>query len=207
MGKASHGYVIFSLGEEKYLLVERKDIRISRDWFDNRWVDISRKPDICSYLSSNIGSHNRLSANSAVVDASLSDCSAILESKPSSIAKVEVAQKVELELSGFEAPDDLESMKRMTFRKPLHAIHEDEDNNSGDGCNGDTDNDDDEMKLLHASDEDKDHSSGGGNDDSTDNDDDADNTEEDSEENLMMEENFDCSEPKLAAAEAIKVIT
>ncbi|MCI30882.1 hypothetical protein A2U01_0052093, partial [Trifolium medium] len=50
-------------------------------------------------------------------------------------------------------------------------------------------------------------SSDGDDDDGTDNDgDDADNTgEEDSEENLVMEERFGCSEPKLDTAEAIQV--
>ncbi|XP_061344348.1 uncharacterized protein LOC133290289 [Gastrolobium bilobum] len=204
---------VYLPGEDKFLMVEKNNIRISQDWIGNRWVDIPGKPNICSYISLNVSSSIRLSANSAMVDGSMSDCGAILESKSSSIPKVEVAQKVEPELSCLEAPDDLESMKRITLRKPLHAIHEeDKDNNTGGGSVGDSDNDDvyDDRKSLHAFDEDKDNSFGGGNgsggDTNNDNDDDdADNTEGDSEENLMMEGNFDYSEPKLDAAEAIQV--
>ena len=116
--------MIFSLGEERFLKVEKKNIRISRDWINNRWVDIQGKPDICSYLPSNVRSSIRMSANSAAVDASMSDCSAILESKASTIAKVEVAKKVEPELSGLEAPLDLENKKGITLREPLYVIHE-----------------------------------------------------------------------------------
>ncbi|KAG4948863.1 hypothetical protein AAZX31_15G111900 [Glycine max] len=122
---------VYTPGEERFLKVEKKNIRISRDWINNRWVDIQGKPDICSYLSSNVRSSIRMSANSAAVDASMSDCSAILESKASTIAKVEVAKKVEPELSGLEAPVDLENKKGITLREPLYAIHEDKDNNSG----------------------------------------------------------------------------
>lgn len=202
-----YGNMIFSLGEERLLTVEKKNIRISRDWVDNKWVDIPGKPNICSYLPSNVSSSMRPSANSAVVDGSMSDCSAKLESKPPSIPKVEVAQKVERPASGLEAPDDLESTKGITLGKPLHAIHEDKDNNTDGGCDGDGDNVDD-RKQLHAIDEEnKDNNSGGGGEGDSGNDGGgniADNAEENREENLM-EGNFDCAEPKLDAAEAIKV--
>ncbi|XP_027360662.1 uncharacterized protein LOC113868886 [Abrus precatorius] len=189
---------VYSPGEDKFLMVEKKNIRISRDWIDNRWVDIPRKPNICSYLSSKVSSSIRLSANSAVVDGSVSDCSAILESKSSSIAKVEVAPKIELELSGLEAPED--PMKRTYLGKPLHAIHEDKDNNSDGGLDGEADNINEDRKPLSVVEEYKDNNSGSGSEgDTTNNDDDADNVEED------LEENFDCSEPKLDAAEAIQV--
>jgi hypothetical protein len=180
------------------------DIRISRDWIDNRWVEIVGKPDICSFLNSNVGSSAKLSANSAVVNEPVIGSSATLESKPLPIAEVEAAPKVEQESSGLESLNG--GMKRMTLWKPpLHAIHEDEVIKS----DGDTNNADDEIKP-------KDRNSGSSSDDDddgTDNDgDDADvdadadnNGEEDNEENLVMEERFGCSEPKLDAAEAIQV--
>jgi hypothetical protein len=186
------------------------DIRISRDWIDNRWVEIVGKPDICSFLNSNVGSSAKLSANSAVVNEPVIGSSATLESKPLPIAEVEAAPKVEQESSGLESLNG--GMKRMTLWKPpLHAIHEDEVIKSDGGCSdGDTNNADDEIKP-------KDRNSGSSSDDDdddgTDNDgDDADvdadadnNGEEDNEENLVMEERFGCSEPKLDAAEAIQV--
>ncbi|KAK7245975.1 hypothetical protein RIF29_40831 [Crotalaria pallida] len=147
---------VYSPGEEKLLMVQKKNVRISRDWVGNKWVDIPGKPNICSFISSNVNSSRRQSANSAVVDGSKSD----LESKPSSVPKNDVAQKVELELSVLETPDDLvESMKEMTLRKPLHAIHENKNYYSDSGCDGD------DGKPLHAIDEDiKDNNSGGGSD-------------------------------------------
>jgi hypothetical protein len=133
--------------------------------------------------------------------------SATLESKPLPIAEVEAAPKVEQESSGLESLNG--GMKRMTLWKPpLHAIHEDEVIKSDGGCSdGDTNNADDEIKP-------KDRNSGSSSDDDddgTDNDgDDTDadadnNGEDDTEENLVMEERFGCSEPKLDAAEAIQV--
>ncbi|KAI4305165.1 hypothetical protein L6164_028551 [Bauhinia variegata] len=38
---------IYLPGEEKFVTLEKKNIRVSRDWAGNRWVDIPRKPDIC----------------------------------------------------------------------------------------------------------------------------------------------------------------
>lgn len=239
LGKVSHVFVIFSLGEKKFILAEKKDIRIARDWIDNKWVDISGKPDIRSYLSSNDSSGAGLLASSAVVDGSKSDSSALLESKSSPNAKVKVAdqkvepklsdddilqnmkkmtsdkveitdQKVEPEpkLSDSQATNDImQNMKRMTLWKPLNAIHENEDNKDSDnGFDGDTTgNVDDEMKTRNVFDEYKDHNSGSGSGGGSNGDDGTDNTEEDSEETLVMEENFGCSGPKLDAAEAIQV--
>lgn len=191
---------VFSPGEERFLMVEKKNIRISQDWINNRWIDIQGRPNICSYLSSNIRSSIGMSANSAVVDGSMSDCSAILESKPS-IAKVEVALNAEPELSGSEAPVDLvESMKGINLRKPLYAIHEDKDNISGSGFDDEADR---AVKTLLAFNEGKDNNSGSGSDSDGDTGDDVDeDVDKDEEDN---EENFDCSEPKLDVAEAIPV--
>ncbi|XP_020995602.1 uncharacterized protein LOC107482911 isoform X1 [Arachis duranensis] len=192
---------VYTPGEERLLTVQKKDIRISRDWVDNRWVDIAGKPNICSHLPSNVSSRVGLSANSAVVDGSVSGCSAILESKSSSIPKVEVAPKVEQELSGLEAPE-LESMKGVvTLGKPLAAIDEDEDIDSGDGgCDGETDNiDGDGKKALDTIDNEKDVSRG----DAEKNDDGGDKVEKNNEGDLMLkEQHFDSAEQKLDAAEA-----
>nr|KYP62653.1 hypothetical protein KK1_017194 [Cajanus cajan] len=192
---------VFSPGEERFLMVDKKNIRVSRDWISNRWVDIQGKPDICSYLSSNVRCSVRMSANSAVVGGSKSDCSAIVVNKPSSIVKVEVA-RVEPDLSGLEAPTYLESMKG-ALRKPLYAIHEDKDDNSGSGCDDEADK---AVKTLLAFNENKNNNSGDDNDADTDNDDDVDENDDNDADNddEDSEENFDGSEPKLDAAEVIR---
>ncbi|KAK7332420.1 hypothetical protein VNO80_29172 [Phaseolus coccineus] len=190
---------VYTPGEERFLKVEQKNIRISRDWINNRWIDIRGKADICSYLTSNVRSSIGMSANSAVVDGSLSDCSA-LESKSSSITKVEVAKKVEQESFGLEAPVDLENMKGITLREPLYAIHEDKDSNSSGGCDDEADK---AVKTLLALNEHKDNNSCRDSDDDTEDDDNVNGDDVDNEE--ASEENFDCCEPKVDAAEAIQV--
>ncbi|WVY94161.1 hypothetical protein V8G54_033249 [Vigna mungo] len=187
---------VYTPGEERFLKVEQKNIRISRDWINNRWIDIRGKPDIGTYLTSNVRSGIGMSANSAVVDGSMSDCSA-LESKSSSIPKVELAKKVEPESSGLEIHVDLENMKGITLREPLYAIDEDKDN-SGGGCDDEADK---AVKTLLTINEHKDNNSCS--DDDTEDDDNVNGDDVDNGE--ASEENFDCCEPKLEAAEAIQV--
>lgn len=47
-------------GENRFLTVKRKNIRISRDWIDGKWVSIKAKPDILSFLSSIFSSGPKL---------------------------------------------------------------------------------------------------------------------------------------------------
>lgn len=44
-------FSIYFPGEPRFLTIEKRDLRISRDWVDNRWVDIKPKPDILNYIS------------------------------------------------------------------------------------------------------------------------------------------------------------
>ncbi|KAL0443041.1 UNVERIFIED_CONTAM: hypothetical protein Slati_2026800 [Sesamum latifolium] len=45
---------VYFPGENKFLTIKRKDTRVSKDWIDNRWVDIRAKPDILSFLTSSL---------------------------------------------------------------------------------------------------------------------------------------------------------
>ncbi|KAK6124770.1 hypothetical protein DH2020_041491 [Rehmannia glutinosa] len=45
---------VYFPGENNLLTVERKDIRVSKDWIDNKWTDIKAKPDILSFLTSSL---------------------------------------------------------------------------------------------------------------------------------------------------------
>uniref|UniRef100_A0A2P2IRT7 BAH domain-containing protein n=1 Tax=Rhizophora mucronata TaxID=61149 RepID=A0A2P2IRT7_RHIMU len=42
---------VYLPGEEKFLIVQQTNVRTSRDWVDNRWVNIKPKPDILCYVS------------------------------------------------------------------------------------------------------------------------------------------------------------
>ncbi|KAE9591531.1 hypothetical protein Lal_00038813 [Lupinus albus] len=199
--------LVYSPGEDKFLTVEKKHIRISRDWVGNKWVDIPGKPNICSYISSYVSSSIRLSANYAAIDGSISN----FESTPPSDPKVEVAEKVEQELSVLEAPDDpVGSRTGMTLRKPPHAIHKDKDYNCNGGCDRDSSNVDADMKLLCAiHEEDKDNYSGDGSEGDTDNDGGRRGGNDGAQEatgEILKEETLDSAEPKLNAAEAIQVV-
>ncbi|KAI3466501.1 hypothetical protein Pfo_023164 [Paulownia fortunei] len=43
---------VYFPGENRFLTVAKKNIRVSRDWIDSKWVNIKAKPDILSFLSS-----------------------------------------------------------------------------------------------------------------------------------------------------------
>lgn len=111
-------HVIFSLGERKFLYAEKQNIRLSQDWIDNKWVDVLPKPNIISYLSCKVSSRVRLSANFALADRCMSACSGILESKLSTNFKVEVAQKVEPELSDADNTE-VDSEENLAMAKTL----------------------------------------------------------------------------------------
>ncbi|KAF9664381.1 hypothetical protein SADUNF_Sadunf16G0012700 [Salix dunnii] len=53
---------VYLPGEGKFLAVPRKNMRSSRDWVDNKWVDVMAKPDILQYLSSDAISSIKLEA-------------------------------------------------------------------------------------------------------------------------------------------------
>ena len=55
------------LGENLCLTVQRKDIRISRDWVGDCWIDIDPKPEILSLVSSDdISPEAKLSVSSTL---------------------------------------------------------------------------------------------------------------------------------------------
>lgn len=39
-------------GENKFMSVERRNVRVSKDWIDKEWVDIKPKHDILAVLTS-----------------------------------------------------------------------------------------------------------------------------------------------------------
>lgn len=51
-----------STGEDRFLTFDKKDVRTSRDWVDNRWVRVEAKPDILDYISAYISPSIKLSA-------------------------------------------------------------------------------------------------------------------------------------------------
>ncbi|KAM1347979.1 hypothetical protein ACFX2I_037051 [Malus domestica] len=115
---------VYFPGEEKLMSFQRKDVRASKDWIENRWVDVKAKPDILSYVSENISSSMKLLSISA-----------------SSVAKT--CSKHEAVEEKQESPDlappdeDSGKVTRVNLRKQPCTSNEDEINNSSDGNGSD----------------------------------------------------------------------
>lgn len=45
---------VYLPGESKFLTIARNNVRVSRDWIDNRWVNVKPKADILSFLTSTL---------------------------------------------------------------------------------------------------------------------------------------------------------
>ncbi|XP_019176883.1 PREDICTED: uncharacterized protein LOC109172190 [Ipomoea nil] len=70
VSRSDHFEVYFP-GENKSMTFPKKNLRISRDWIDNKWVDIKPKPDICSFISAAaVGSKSTISSCSTLDKAS-----------------------------------------------------------------------------------------------------------------------------------------
>ena len=124
------------LGEDKFLKLERTNLRTSKDWVGNRWVDIKPKSDILSYLSENVSPSLKLSMCSTLAEASECGGSALLEPKVFTTPKLEAVEEDKLASPNLAIPNDLlEKMKGVNFSKQSCSVDEDEhgdNNNIGD---------------------------------------------------------------------------
>ncbi|CAI0374337.1 unnamed protein product [Linum tenue] len=64
---------VYLPGEGKSLSVGQKHVRISRDWVENRWVNVKPKTDILDYLSLNMGCNSKPGTSGCGSDARYSD--------------------------------------------------------------------------------------------------------------------------------------
>ncbi|KAB1221686.1 hypothetical protein CJ030_MR2G006259 [Morella rubra] len=103
---------VYFPGEDSFLKLQRKNVRISRDWVGNRWVDIKVKPDILSYLSERVSSSLKLSMCSAMAKVSGCVDSTLLEPKVCTTSKVEAVEEHQQELPDLAISDNL--MEGMT---------------------------------------------------------------------------------------------
>ncbi|KAH7838628.1 hypothetical protein Vadar_029273 [Vaccinium darrowii] len=70
---------VYFPGCNRFLTLKRKNVRTSRDWVGNRWVDIKAKPHILSYVSSNISPSAKFPKCSVLAEASDSGPSALVD--------------------------------------------------------------------------------------------------------------------------------
>ncbi|KAF5479051.1 hypothetical protein F2P56_005556 [Juglans regia] len=108
---------IYFPGESIVLNVHKKDLRKSKDWMGDQWVDIQGKPDIISALSATIGLENKLSPSSNIIKDVKSDFSVSCAEVPSS-AKFNIGEDEKLELTAVINSDGLpEDMERVIDKK------------------------------------------------------------------------------------------
>ncbi|EEF39579.1 uncharacterized protein LOC8266943 [Ricinus communis] len=68
---------VYFPGESFFLSVHKKDLRISRDWMGNQWIDIQAKPDILPAISAAISPGTKTSMSPAIAKDLKSDGHAI----------------------------------------------------------------------------------------------------------------------------------
>ncbi|GAA0170932.1 hypothetical protein LIER_25085 [Lithospermum erythrorhizon] len=60
----SEGFQVYSPGENLLLHVAKSNLRVSRDWVGDRWIDIDMNPDILAVISATISMDAKLSISS-----------------------------------------------------------------------------------------------------------------------------------------------
>ncbi|KAJ6700321.1 AGENET DOMAIN-CONTAINING PROTEIN-RELATED [Salix purpurea] len=94
---------VYLPGEGKFLTVPRKNVRSSRDWVDNRWVDVMSKPDILRHLSA-------AAVPSIKFEAPGCDTAASLECK---FVKTSRLEAIEEDVPGSSVSDDPKIVKEV----------------------------------------------------------------------------------------------
>ncbi|XVF26210.1 hypothetical protein REPUB_Repub13aG0279500 [Reevesia pubescens] len=122
---------VYIPGEDKFLTVRRENTRTSKDWVDNRWVNINGRPDILSYLSPDISPSMNPLTCLAMVEASRCGSIASMEHKVLTTSKLEVVKEYEQELLRPTSCDDWKDMNAMRVETRPHYNDKDESNKSG----------------------------------------------------------------------------
>lgn len=125
-------FSVHFIGESLFLNVQRRNVRLSRDWVGGQWVDINPKPDILSLISLAISLDTKLSTSSTSTKS---------EPEPDRVGvrldTVEEEEKLNLSASGSSDVEWVNNKQQPSVKG--------EDSNKGNGS--DTDNDDNEAWL------------------------------------------------------------
>ncbi|XP_038685984.1 uncharacterized protein LOC119985712 isoform X1 [Tripterygium wilfordii] len=152
---------VYFPGENSFLNIHKKDLRFSRDWVGDRWIDIEEKPDILSHIdAANPEIKNSMSSSIA---------KDITSTEVFTDSKLEIVEEQKPHLaasaSSSSLPEDIEENKKPSSLEgeimeddgdDVNATHVNMDdvkgNNEGD-ASGDNNNDKAEMGLLETSDQ------------------------------------------------------
>lgn len=150
VGSCGDNFEVFFPGESLLLNVHKKDLRISRDWLGDQWVDVEAKPDVLSAISSKISSCTHPFTSSTVAkDVNTDGLALSYIEVPSSTKHVE-EEKLNLDASSsYDAPEnmDLVNDKKSPSLKHIGTEGVDVNDSCGDAQdvqgNDDDDNKDD----------------------------------------------------------------
>ncbi|KAM7530864.1 hypothetical protein LguiB_034274 [Lonicera macranthoides] len=121
----SDSFHVYLPGEDKFLTLQRKNIRTSRDWVDNRWVNVQPKPDIISVISSKLSSDMKFPVSLNLVD-SFGHCgSAFVDCGLLKTLKRKTVEEDARELPGSTAPSGPENVI-FNLKKWLRINYENE---------------------------------------------------------------------------------
>ncbi|KAA8537278.1 hypothetical protein F0562_027035 [Nyssa sinensis] len=123
---------VYFPGEDRFLILQRKNIRTSRDWIGNKWVDIKAKPDILSYISSVVSPSMKHPMCSTLAEASECGVSAFVDHKVLTNSKIEALGKDKEQLPGSATSVYLDNVEGVSLGKRPRT----EDKDKADGSCG-----------------------------------------------------------------------
>lgn len=105
-------------GEDIYSTFKRKNLRISRDWVKNQWVDVATRPDILSFISATVSPGMKLSACSTIAKGTESGSSGMSEREVPTVPKLDTVEEDNQEPIGLARSDGrADEMKCVNTKK------------------------------------------------------------------------------------------
>ncbi|KAJ4977252.1 hypothetical protein NE237_002358 [Protea cynaroides] len=177
---------VYFPGEDVFSTFQRRNLRSSKDWVGNQWVDIEAKPDISSIISAAVSPGTKLSVCSALAKGTESGGSAMSDREGPSASRLATVEEDDQEVAVSAGSDRmLENVNWMNSRKRPWVEHVvkrgvDGDGDDGDGDDGEYGHDDND----YDDEDDDDHVSG---------------------DRVGFGEEFDCAGQKCEAIELMEV--
>ncbi|KAL6990644.1 hypothetical protein U1Q18_008762 [Sarracenia purpurea var. burkii] len=110
---------VYFPGNDQFLTLQRKNIRTSRDWVGNRWVDIKAKPDVLAHIPSATGPSTESPKCLTLAEASKCSPPAPMEDCRALTTKLEAVEVVKQKLSSSEPSHDWENLGEVDLMKRL----------------------------------------------------------------------------------------
>ncbi|XP_043691026.1 uncharacterized protein LOC122641791 isoform X1 [Telopea speciosissima] len=133
---------VYFPGEDVFSTFQKRNLRSSRDWVGNRWVDIEAKPDILSIISAAVSPGTKLSACSTMAKGTESGGSAMSDREGPSASRLETVEEDNQEMAVSAGSDGmLENVKWVNSRKQPW-VKDDVRKGDDDGHDDDGDGDD-----------------------------------------------------------------